>query len=63
MSLESHIAELRRKHHDVHRQVDEARLHPSIPDHEIGEMKRRKLAFKDAIYKLDPTGSVDVFSR
>jgi hypothetical protein len=52
MSLESHLAELQRKHGEIEREIDEAMTHPSISDGEIAELKRRKLAIKDAIYRM-----------
>lgn len=52
MSLESHLAELQRKHGEIEREIDEAMAHPSITDLEIAQLKRRKLAIKDEIYKM-----------
>ena len=57
MSLASHLDELKRKHGDIEREIDEAMLHPSVDDLEIANLKRRKLAIKDEIAKLriEPT--------
>jgi len=57
MSLASHLEELKRKHGDIERELDEAMLHPSMDDLEIANLKRRKLAIKDEIEKLrvEPT--------
>lgn len=52
MSLTSHLAELQRKHGDIEREIDEAMSHPSVDDLEIAKLKRRKLAIKDQIEKL-----------
>ncbi|HEU4986384.1 MAG TPA: DUF465 domain-containing protein [Rhizobiaceae bacterium] len=52
MSLESHLAELKRRHGDLERELDEAMMHPSIDDLEIASLKRRKLAIKDEMEKL-----------
>ena len=52
MALSSHLAELRRKHGDVEREIDEALNHPSTDELEITALKRRKLALKDEIEKL-----------
>lgn len=52
MSLANHLEELQRKHGDIERQLDIAMSHPSIDDLEIVDLKRRKLALKDAIEKL-----------
>ncbi len=53
MSLATHIAELQKKHSDVKRQIDEAMAHPSVDTLEIARLKRRKLAIKDQIVKLE----------
>ena len=53
MSLASHIAELQKRHGDIERQIDEAMTHPSVDDLEIAELKRRKLAIKDEIVRLE----------
>lgn len=52
MSLASHLEELQRKHHEIEEQLDEALMHPSVDDLEIGVLKRRKLALKDEIERL-----------
>lgn len=52
MSLANHLEELQRKHGDIERQLDAAMSHPSTDDLEIVDLKRRKLALKDAIEKL-----------
>ncbi|MCB1426542.1 MAG: DUF465 domain-containing protein [Zhengella sp.] len=53
MSLESHLAELHRKHGELERKIDEMTLHPSVDDLELVELKRRKLKLKDEISKLE----------
>lgn len=55
MSLASHLEELQRKHGDIERQLDEALAHPSVDDLEIVTLKRRKLAIKDEIAKIEAT--------
>lgn len=52
MSLASHLAELKRKHGDIEREIDEASNHPSYDTLELAQLKRRKLALKDEIEKL-----------
>ncbi|MDN2568387.1 DUF465 domain-containing protein [Aquibium sp. A9E412] len=52
MSLESHLAELQRRHGNLERQIDEAMAHPSVDALEISRLKRRKLAIKDEMEKL-----------
>jgi hypothetical protein len=53
MSLASHIAELQKRHGEIERQIDEALAHPSTDSLEITRLKRRKLAIKDEIRKLE----------
>lgn len=53
MSLATHIAELQKKHGDIKKQIDEAMMHPSVDALEIAELKRRKLAIKDEIVRLE----------
>lgn len=52
MSLATHLEELKRKHSDIDRAIDDALAHPSVDDLEILTLKRRKLAIKDEIAKL-----------
>lgn len=52
MSLAIHLEELKRKHSDIERAIDDAMTHPSVDDLEIVALKRRKLALKDEIEKL-----------
>ncbi|MDZ5699306.1 MULTISPECIES: YdcH family protein [Phyllobacteriaceae] len=52
MSLESHLAELQRKHGDLQREIDDAMMHPSVDALEIAKLKRRKLALKDEMEKI-----------
>jgi len=52
MSLASHLEELKKKHGEIEREIDDAMLHPSVDDLEIVNLKRRKLAIKDEIEKL-----------
>ncbi|UUP17442.1 YdcH family protein [Nitratireductor thuwali] len=52
MSLESHLAELQRKHGDLEREINDALLHPSTDALDIARLKRRKLAIKDEIQKI-----------
>ncbi len=52
MSVESHLAELQKRHGDIDQQLDQAKLHPSIDELEIAALKRRKLMLKDEMEKL-----------
>jgi len=52
MALESHIAELMRRHEDLEQRIEREILHPGSDDLHITELKRRKLRLKDEIEKL-----------
>ena len=53
MSIQSHIAELERRHAALERQIEEAAQHPSVDPVEVKELKRRKLHIKDEITRLN----------
>jgi hypothetical protein len=52
MSMQSHLAELERKHQALETELADAMAHPSIDDSTIAELKRRKLHVKDEIARL-----------
>lgn len=52
MSIESHLAELERRHAALETKIKEATIHPSSDSLAIAEMKRRKLQLKDEINRL-----------
>jgi hypothetical protein len=52
MAIESHLAELERRHQALEQEISEAQLHPSIDDLTIAELKRKKLLVKDEITRL-----------
>jgi hypothetical protein len=52
MAIESHLAELERRHQALEREISEALSHPSSDDLKIVELKRRKLHVKDEIARL-----------
>lgn len=52
MSVESHLAELERRHEALKREIHEAQAHPGFDDVEIANLKRRKLQLKDEIAQL-----------
>lgn len=52
MSVQSHIAELERRHADLERAIAEAMTHPSTDSVKVKELKRRKLHLKDEIRRL-----------
>jgi hypothetical protein len=52
MTMQSHLAELERRHRALEDELSEALQHPSIDDTKIVELKRRKLQVKDEIARL-----------
>ena len=52
MSLQSHLAELEKRHRALEAEITEALAHPSIDDLTIRALKRRKLHVKDEIVRL-----------
>lgn len=52
MSLSSHIEELKKKHHALSEQVEEAQRAPSSSTLEIAELKKQKLKIKQEIERL-----------
>jgi hypothetical protein len=52
MSVESHLAELERRHQALKREIEEAQAHPGFDELEIAALKRRKLQIKDEIAQL-----------
>lgn len=52
MSIESHLAELERRHAALEDKIKEALTHPSSDSLSIAELKRRKLQLKDEINRL-----------
>ena len=52
MAIESHLAELEKRHEALKVEINEALNHPSTDDLEIAELKRRKLQIKDEMERL-----------
>jgi hypothetical protein len=52
MSIQSHLAELERRHQALEEEIAEALAHPSTDDLKIAELKRRKLQVKDELARL-----------
>ncbi|MGA2891396.1 MAG: DUF465 domain-containing protein [Xanthobacteraceae bacterium] len=52
MAIESHLAELEKRHQALEHEISEALHHPSIDDLTLLELKRRKLYVKDEIARL-----------
>jgi hypothetical protein len=52
MAIESHLAELEKRHQALEQEISEALSHPSTDALKIVELKRRKLHVKDEIARL-----------
>ncbi len=52
MSLQSHLAELEKKHQALEEQINDCLVHPATDDLKVVELKRRKLYVKDEIERL-----------
>ena len=52
MAIESHLAELEKRHRALESELDEALTHLSADDLQIAELKRKKLHVKDEIERL-----------
>lgn len=52
MSLQTHLAELERRHMALQREIEKEELHPAVDELKLHELKRRKLLLKDEIAKL-----------
>ncbi len=52
MSLESHIAELSRRHQALEKEIQTVRCQSSLDELRLVELKRKKLSIKDEITRL-----------
>jgi hypothetical protein len=60
MSMQSHLAELEKRHKALEEEINECLAHPAIDDLKIVELKRRKLQVKDEIERLRLGGRASV---
>jgi hypothetical protein len=60
MSMQSHLAELEKRHQALEDELNECLTHPAVDDLKIVELKRRKLQVKDEIERLRLTGRASV---
>ncbi|HEY4407425.1 MAG TPA: DUF465 domain-containing protein [Xanthobacteraceae bacterium] len=58
MSIQTHLAELERRHQALEQEINEAQTHPATDDLRLAELKRRKLQVKDEIVRLQQDASV-----
>lgn len=56
MSMQSHLAELEKKHQALEDQINDCLLHPATDDLKVLELKRKKLLVKDEIQRLRHNG-------
>jgi hypothetical protein len=52
MSIESHIAELEKKHRAIEKEIEMELLHPNSDDTKVSSLKRKKLRIKDEMVRL-----------
>ena len=52
MAIDSHVAELERRHRTIEKEIEEALAHPGVDSLELSELKRKKLLLKDEIARL-----------
>ncbi|HKS85506.1 MAG TPA: DUF465 domain-containing protein [Pseudolabrys sp.] len=60
MSMQSHLAELEKRHQALEDEINECLAHPATDDLKIVELKRRKLQVKDEIERLRLNGHASV---
>jgi len=58
MSLQSHLAELEKRHQALEDEISDCLMHPATDDLTIVELKRRKLQVKEEIERLKNSVSV-----
>ncbi|MFD1696965.1 YdcH family protein [Roseibium aestuarii] len=52
MTMQSHLAQLQRRHADLERKIADALLHPSTDSLAVADMKRKKLKLKEEIERI-----------
>jgi hypothetical protein len=60
MSMQSHLAELEKRHQALEDEINECLTHPAVDDLKIVELKRRKLQVKDQIERLRINGNASI---
>ena len=60
MSMQSHLAELEKRHQALEEEINECLAHPAVDDLKIVELKRRKLQVKDEIERLRINGNASI---
>ena len=60
MSMQSHLAELEKKHQALEQEINDCLAHPAVDDLKVVELKRKKLQVKDEIERLRHNGHASV---
>ena len=60
MSMQSHLAELVKRHQALESEINDCLTHPAVDDLKLVELKRRKLQLKDEIERLRHNENVSV---
>jgi hypothetical protein len=60
MSMQSHLAELVKKHQALESEITDCLAHPAVDDLKVVELKRRKLQVKEEIERLRLNGHASV---
>jgi hypothetical protein len=60
MSMQSHLAELEKRHRALEDEISECQCHHAVDHLKLVELKRRKLLVKDEIERLRQDGKVSV---
>lgn len=55
MSIESHVAELEKRHTALEREIENCEQHPAADPVKVTELKRKKLILKDEIERFRTT--------
>jgi hypothetical protein len=60
MSMQSHLAELEKRHRALEEEINEYLAHPAADTMKVVELKRRKLSVKDEIERIRHNGVASV---
>ena len=60
MSMQSHLAELVKRHQALESEISDCLTHPAVDDLKVVELKRKKLLLKDEIERLRHNGEASV---
>ena len=60
MSMQSHLAELVKRHQALESEISDCLTHPAVDDLKVVELKRKKLLLKDEIERLRHSGDATV---